>query len=173
MIQRIQTVYLFLCALIACLALILNFQIASGNGTYKDIQCHYHLGVTKTVFVSNQVPENASAESNVSLSISDHYHTDLVYFISIVAILSLVGVFMYKKLQNQLRLTGINFVFILGSLAYVFIKKHFVEKNLGPVSNVEWSFQISILALLPFFNYLAFKNIKKDIELLASVDRLR
>jgi hypothetical protein len=171
MIQRIQTVYLFLGGLIAVLALVLNFQISSGQGAYNGIQCHYHLGVTKTSFVTNTINNNDA--NAISVSISDFFHQDLIYFLSIVGILSLVGIFMYKNLQNQLRLTGINFVFILGALAYVFIKKHFVEKNLGPVSSVEWSFQISILALLPFFNYLAFKNIKKDIQLLASVDRLR
>jgi hypothetical protein len=171
MIQRIQTVYLFLSGLIAVLALVLNIQIATGQGVYNGIQCHYHLGISKTSFVTNSIDKDDAKA--VAVSISDYYHKDLIYFLVIVGLISLVGIFMYKNLQNQLRLTGINFVFILGALAYVFIKKYFVEKNLGPVSSVEWSWQISILALLPFFNYLSFKNIKKDIQLLASVDRLR
>ena len=136
MLQRIQTIYLFVAAIISA-GLIFVFN----------------LWMTK---------------SEVSFFAKD----DMLYLSMFLgsAALSLVAIFMYRNRQNQFVLGRLNIIlnFILLGL--------FVYRSLNVSGETDVS-EKGIGMLLPIFSIvflvLANKAIKKDEELVKSVDRLR
>lgn len=97
----------------------------------------------------------------------------MMYFAFLSGIVPLIAIFLYKKLEIQLRFAALNFVLIAGFFIYIYITNHQLEKSLTGLSNNGFSWNVVILSFIPIFNWLAISGIKKDIELLASVDRLR
>ena len=136
MIQRIQTIYLLLAAIISA-GLIFVF----------------HLWTTK---------------ENIKLFAQD----ELIYFGMFLGsgFLSLISIFMYKNRKSQFVLGRLNIILnfiLLGFLVYRSL-------NLSGETNVS---EKGIGMLLPIFSIvflaLANKAIKKDEDLVKSVDRLR
>jgi hypothetical protein len=98
-----------------------------------------------------------------------------MYSVIAVALISFIAIFLFKKLPLQMRLVAFNFLFIL----LVWFNMIYQIYKLNRTSSIELVSSdlnyvtLFIPAILLLFNLLAFKGIKKDIELLASVDRLR
>ncbi|PQJ21045.1 DUF4293 domain-containing protein [Tenacibaculum sp. SG-28] len=145
MIQRIQSVYLFLAFLLASvLVLFVNLWKQSNGET--------------VVYALDLLAENSILSKCVPV----------LFFIS--ALLSLITIFLYKNRQLQFVLCRINILtnfFLLGILLYVSLKLSgetaVSEKGIGMFIPI-----IVILLLV-----LANKAIKKDEDLVKSVDRLR
>jgi hypothetical protein len=95
----------------------------------------------------------------------------LFVLFSIGAITTLATLFLYKKRTLQIKLCkinlGVSFLYIIGLVALLLS----ITQN----SNIKSSIQLSIL--IPFINivllFLAMKGMKKDDDLVKSIDRIR
>lgn len=144
MLQRIQTVWL-LCGM-ACGVLLLYFpvwEIAPGNTA---------LGM-----------ENVGAGT----------HFYLLGFPPVIFVMHAIGIFSFRKRKRQLRICSINvllFIIFLVAAAFILQAENKVAENFHP-----GDFKFG--AMLPFigiiFNLMAKRGIRKDEELIRSMDRLR
>ena len=143
MIQRIQTLWLFLAAVLAVLSFKFSFYI----GTWMDAGVQ-HL----------QEPLNA-------------YHPSVLVMIAtvVVIVLSLIGIFMFKSRSQQFWLIVLDFIlsFVLIYLYYFEINKYFL-----PGSGTMALTSVFVFAI-PVFLFLAMRGIRKDVKLLKRADRLR
>ena len=136
MIQRIQTLYLAIVALLsAILPFFVNLWVTSEN---------------KEIFAKNDIL------------------ISIVFYV--VAILAIVAVFLFKKRQNQFVVNRLNMILNLFLLGF------FVYRSLNLSGETAVS-EKGIGMLIPVFSIvflvLANRAIKKDEDLVKSVDRLR
>lgn len=161
MIQRIQTVYLILIVTIAFAlqypdVLLVKGQFTPANGTPYAFSLSF-TGLT----LSSEVTEQMSLGNTR-------------YAYAITGIIALVSVFMFKRLPVQLRMVSFNLLFILLALFYTafnLYKLNNIEHTEVTHISIQWGAMLPALMLV--FNILAIRGIRKDIELLASADRLR
>lgn len=149
MIQRIQSLYLFLAA------------AAGGTVGYFNL---WKAKVTRGAAISD---EYFNAASN--------YLIFIVLMISVV--LSVVALFMFKNRKLQFRLTVLNILVSIGVMTLIYVNVQDRAKELmdGGATLVSQSFQLP--AFLPVVMivllFLAAKGIYKDEKLIKSLDRLR
>jgi hypothetical protein len=147
MIQRIQTVFLFLSAVFA--GILFFVPVASFN-------------------FGNEV---------VSLSIfgaGDHANALLLLILAILMlVVPFVTIFLYKKRELQLKLSSLN-VF-LNALFCGLIFLFYVDnvQEILSAETVTYTFGTYIPLINMVLSILAMRWIKKDIELIKSIDRLR
>ena len=147
MIQRIQTVFLFFAAVFA--GVLFFVPIASFN-------------------VGNEMV-------NLSVfGVENHTNALLLLVLAILmVIVPFITIFMYKKRELQLKLSSLNVLLnaILCGLVFLF----FVDKVQTSLSatSVTYVFGTYIPLINIVLSILAMRWIKKDIELIKSVDRLR
>ncbi|MDP2175311.1 MAG: DUF4293 family protein [Bacteroidota bacterium] len=165
MIQRKQTLFLLIIFLVSITLLLNNFQVSKGLmrviGDETEKAYHYKVGFINTQIMTDEV-----------FTIKNSL---LTYVLSVVSLLSIVAVFLYTKLALQIRMAAFNFIFILltaFNMIYTIYKLNHTDGIQIVSSDINY-FSFVLVALLMVFNYFAFRGIKKDIELLASVDRLR
>ena len=95
-----------------------------------------------------------------------------IVILLIILILQVVIIFSYKKRSLQMRITIINIILMLGFmvLAWLFIQSS--SKSLG---NGVYSYEMA--AIFPIvsiiLDYLAYRHIRHDEDLIKSVDRIR
>jgi len=151
MIQRIQSVYLFVAAVF--MLLFYMFPIAvfnTGSFSYEFFNCH----ITH--------PENLKPP--VAL-------LPLALMPLFSVILSFVAIFMYKKRKLQMRLGKINMLIIFTILISMIFYIYRIDNML--VSRVKYGFS-GIFPLLTFvLVFMANKAIKRDDDLVRSADRIR
>lgn len=166
MIQRVQTVYLGLA--FVCMALLLFFPVFSVEMTS----------------LGGEV--NLTAEVNQNGVVGEGFESGsfpLSFFYIGLALLSVTCILMYKKRPRQLLLTRLNLIlhvlFVLGIYAFYYFGKPFVQEGVTAVSNVEvnvtFYMGVGFFLLIPTiaFIYLAIRGIKRDENLIQSLDRLR
>jgi glucan phosphoethanolaminetransferase (alkaline phosphatase superfamily) len=148
MIQRIQTILLFLTTLLAALFLsgsILTFS----DGSFMSLK---------------GISESASTGINVDFPL-------LTVILLLVPFVSFVTIFLYKNRRLQMKMTVALIVLILLEIAvvayyaYTLIVAHNTE--LGPGAKMVLPPVMLVLAIL------AYRGIKKDENLVKSYDRLR
>lgn len=144
MIQRIQTIYLFIAFIIA--------------GVLPNFLSFFTINEGVELFLANTFTNNSVLLKSVGV------------FFLLSAILSVITVLGYKKRQNQFVVNRINILinfYLLSVLIYLSLKlpgeMQISEKGIGIY------FPIAIIVLLVMAN----KAIKKDEDLVKSVDRLR
>ena len=144
MIQRIQTIYLFAVVII--------------TGVLTNFCSFFTLNEGKDLFLANTFTQSSTLIKSVG-----------VFFV-LSAILALVAILGYKKRQNQFVLNRLNILinfYLLSVLMYVSLKlpgeMKISENGIGIY------FPIATIFLLVMAN----KAIKKDEDLVKSVDRLR
>lgn len=147
MIQRIQTIYLFLASLLAAFLVFYNPHLWRA----RLVNNNYH-------YFSGQ---------------SDYKYFALTM---IIILLAFVSIFLFKKRKLQFRLTLLNFFLSLGLIAlqYFLIRQMETElmtnQMLGTATYLPYAFiPIPIVVLL----FLAARGIRKDEKLIKSLDRLR
>lgn len=155
MIQRIQSLYLLLTAVLSFLFLnvsFLNFIDRSGS----------LIKVTFTEIIrGTSTGEYELLENTYILSV----------FIFIIPLLSGVTVVLYKKRSIQMWLVRfiiilvVVFIIVSGLYAYVIMTKY--DSNILP------GFNMIIPFLQLIFSVLAYRGIRKDDDLVKSYDRLR
>ena len=160
MIQRIQTVYFVLAFIVLSLSFV--FPFASFDLSPDSI-----LVLTKNGLLLNDVIVEGYVWS-FSVSI----------FLSFILLALLVVVFMFKKLNVQAILGKLFYVFLLGYILFLYMNSNelmlFIQDTYK-IENVQllylYSFYAPIVAVT--FVFLANRGIKKDMDLLKSLDRLR
>ncbi len=144
MIQRVQSLYMFVVFIIT--AVVTNFV------------SFFVLSDTTQVVLLDTITNDSILLKSVGI------------FNIVSAVLALGAIFSFKKRQNQFVMNRLNILinfYLLGVLLYVSIKlpgeMQISEKGIGLY------FPIAVIVLLVMAN----KAIKKDEELVKSVDRLR
>lgn len=155
MIQRIQTVFLFLAAIFA--GLLLFFPIAS-----------FDYGTTSMSLTILGVKNQIDAEY-----FSNMYALPLLVMTILMIIVPIITVFMFKKRQLQLKLSSLNVFLnaILCGLIFLYYSSN-IQKTIA-AETISYMFGSYIPLINMVLSVLAMRWIKKDIDLIKSIDRLR
>ena len=152
MIQRIQTVYLALAVI--SLGLMLFMPI-----------CWFELADTcYTLDIKNLLGSDGSLESAKS-------STALIILLPVTMLVVVIMLLQYKNRQRQLAIGRFSYLLIAGLIAAAMF---FIEANKSEgmkIAMYGWGYCAPVAAL-PFI-FLANRSIKKDEELVKSLDRLR
>ena len=163
MLQRIQTVFL---ALVVALSITLFFTPLS-------------LVLTGT----NAVPPSSGAEvahmlSVISLSKTAGGHTEqmsvsypLIILNSMIALVALYSIFLYKNRKNQMRFCRFNLIAICLFTGVIFWMEDQLKKSHGGTLTYLVGTYIPVIQLI--LTFMAERAIKKDDNLVKSADRLR
>jgi hypothetical protein len=155
MIQRIQTVFLFLATVFAG---ILFFAPVFSFTYGEELMKLTILGV-----------ENA----NDALQFSGLYTLPLLVVTILAIVVPYFTIFKFKKRELQLKLSSLNIFLnaIICGLVFLYYASN-VESRINP-ETVHYMFGTYIPLINMVLSVLAMRWIKKDIDLLKSVDRLR
>lgn len=153
MIQRIQTVYWFLAALMACMMLPFEWmQLIVADGDYT--------------FAASGISKITSGAVDTVVN-----GIPLMVYIIAYAVLNLVIIFLYKNRILQARLTTIAIVLAIGLYAVIAFYR-FMSFNVDVVStNFNYPLLFPLVSL--FFDYLAQRGVIKDEIKVRSLDRIR
>lgn len=155
MIQRIQSVYLLVVFIIACILFFANPRYAIFKGTSNQAQA------TEVRYITNV--------DSAKVSTIKPFHFILVAAIGIGAVIAL---FLFKKTdwQKKICIYVTLLSLILGVLLYIdysYINAKHSEMLSSIGFHAVWPFVTAFLC------FLAWRSIKSDEELLSSMDRLR
>lgn len=153
MIQRIQTLYL-----IAALAIMSSLYFLT-------------LGLLNT--------ETGELYSLTLMGIKAYQDTGilvnsfpLIILVSVIALINLVIIFLYKNRRRQMRWTLYNMILMIGTVGLTYFYFWVGSEKFNALNKF-----LEIPAFLPLvaalLNYLAFRNILKDENLVRSYDRIR
>lgn len=162
MIQRRQTIFMLLSVIIT--ALLFFMPLASFNDGTTVMKF--------TIFGIQQPIE--------TISLSTAYTWPLVVLTILMTLAPFVTIFLYKKRELQVRLCRltmlVNIIFI--GLIFLYYEAD-IQKIIAAVEGDEYQLYVAYFfgMVIPLVNLileiLAIRGIKKDIDLLKSVDRLR
>jgi len=148
MIQRKQTIFLFLVSLRAIAQFFIPFQTTTIAGTKWDICL---------------MPSCSSEIMNSNI------YFPMIFNI-IILILSTSIIFLYKNRVLQYKLTNLLIVFNIFIVGLFFIFSYVKEGTTGTIS---YQFGAFLPLISAVFAYLAAHFIKKDEQLVRSADRIR
>lgn len=151
MIQRIQTVYMFL-AVVAVMV-----------GLFTPVG-HFHQDGIETLGFNNLWLSLADGTKNWS-------PWAMCVLLALVAILSLVAIFLYKRRMIQVRLTVISGLLLIGYYIVFGVFVYVFKGRYGGEFILNWTAGLPAVALI--LEYLAFRGIMKDELIVRSLDRLR
>ncbi|WP_423127463.1 DUF4293 domain-containing protein [Gaoshiqia sp. Z1-71] len=147
MLQRIQTVYMLISAILLGMLFTFPFaEIVHNNQLFLfDIR-----GIVQ----NNTLVENGMA---------------LAAFISIILILHVVAVFNYRKRVLQVRLLVFSILLMIGLFGMFYFFTYYT------FDDASFSFKLPVVFPLVaiILDYLAIRNIGKDDALIRSIDRIR
>lgn len=157
MIQRIQSLYLLIVALL--MATLLFVPLGAFIGSSEEFV------ITAWGISSLSAPEAGKIVTSPQMAI----------LIIIAGLVPLVTIFLYKKRFLQLRLCVVEIVLLIGVQIYIAM---YVLRANNFVSELEnASMRFSVADILPIIGIilvcLAFRGVSKDIALLKSLDRIR
>ena len=153
MIQRIQSVYLFVTAVLTVCLFVLPY-VAIGNA---------FLMFNVTVFRLS--PEVPGMQATTMLP--------LTAITLCAAVLCLIAIFMYGNRTRQMKVVKLNIVLqavlLIGMVAYLFGIKNTMGASVTFSPKFAFAFPVISIVLL----FLAYRGIKADDDLVKSADRLR
>lgn len=160
MIQRVQTIFLFL--------VVIAMGITIGSPIWE--QADASSATANTWNLSAFMLTNLDAAGEEIQSSSKWYIAALAAF---AGLLALISIFQYKNRARQMMLNMINSLLMVGLVAVVFLTTNGINKEIA--SEVAGSYQIGFWAILGAMvcNMLANRFIRKDEALVRSVDRIR
>lgn len=158
MIQRIQSVFLLLLALAMLSVLFLPIWSKTDPATQQTLV----LTATKLSY--------ANADPGMSVPTTSW---PIAALSTLSAVVALLEIFQYRNRFNQLKLGMVNFLLIVGTIGAGFYYSGIGERllNVKIPGNFEAGFYLPTLALL--LNLLANRFIRRDEQLVRSMDRLR
>ncbi len=154
MIQRIQTVYLFLSAVV--LGMVFAFPLAELLVNDKFLFIFKYRGLYEI-------------KGNQEILSIDSFPLAILFTINLV--ITVATIFLYKKRSLQMRLCIINMLLLLASpgVIYYYIAVAF--------SSFKAVVDYSLFALMPVISailtYMAYRGVRKDELLIMSMDRIR
>jgi hypothetical protein len=154
MIQRIQSFYMLLAALLVSLLFFLPIaELAISNGKFYIFRYNGLFEQTNL----GEVPVLPSVALGVLFGI-------IVFF-------NLAAIFLFRNRYLQIRLCIFNIIMLLGSLGLIYF---YIAV---PFAQFQAIVHYKVLALMPFIaavlNFFAIKAIYKDDDLIKSIDRIR
>ncbi|HAN78283.1 MAG TPA: hypothetical protein DCQ31_11215 [Bacteroidales bacterium] len=152
MLQRIQSVYLF--AVFTLFVLMFQFPIV------ELISAGSEFYILKYRAVMN--PETGK------IAVSAF---PLAYLLLIIALIAMANIFMYKKRVWQMRVSILNAVLMAGSLVLIGYYSFKGAQMLDADLNISFPVLFPVVGLI--LNILAIGAIRKDENLVRSVDRIR
>lgn|SRR5690554_874912 len=147
MIQRIQTVYIFIAAVITALLLGLDYAELVVDGNIYVFNVNGILHGEQVVF--NGLP--------------------VMLFIIFIVLLHLAVIFLYKNRILQIRILAFTIILLLGLLGLLFYFLHSGFENAETV----YKFPMTFPLIAAIIDYLAIRAIGKDEALVRSLDRIR
>lgn len=172
MIQRIQTLYLFVVVVLFATMVatpLLDFKI---NNVKLDVenkeQAKPDVKVTKDVKVYQMtykgIVDKESGDMLISTSLVTMYEI-------VVAVIALITIFLFKNRGSQIKLTIFNMVLQVGFYVVIAIYMYTAYKY----ANTDFDFHLPIVFPLIslILSYLAFRAIVKDDLLVKSLGRVR
>jgi peptidoglycan/LPS O-acetylase OafA/YrhL len=153
MIQRIQTVYL----LLASISLILTIWLPFAGFTTEQ---------TTVVFSIFGVSSSAATVEEISSWIPYYL------LIGLSLGMMLFSISQFKNRKRQLNLGKINYLLLLTIIVLLFLDADSIGKKLG-IDKIEYGLGMYLPVIALAFTFLANRGIKKDEDLIKSVDRLR
>jgi hypothetical protein len=154
MIQRIQTIYLLIAALlIGALFLIPYAEVSDGMGAiYRfDAKGFYPESVQNAGLIMTGMP--------------------IVMLCAISVLFILVTIFQFKNLARQATFSRLNILIVLGLLGMISYDVWRCTKLITGSYSLKISLAFPLIAIVLI--YMAFKAIKKDEKLLKSINRIR
>jgi len=150
MIQRIQTIFLLSAiSLISILFFYPFAEIAVGSDIFTfSIKGFVDNGTNKVIKDIISVP----------------------VFVSIIILINIATIVLFKKRKLQMRFSVYNIILMLGMSGILFYLAH---SAFEPAPTVEYKITILFPVIAAIFNYMAFRNIRKDELLVRAVDRIR
>jgi hypothetical protein len=147
MIQRIQTVFIFIAALFTASLLKLKFaELAVNDELYSFL--------AKGIVKGDEVIYEG---------------LPLMLFTGLVTLLHLVAIFMYKKRIRQMRLLGFIILLLLGLSGLMFFFIYSAFDDVKVAFRIPMTFPLISIIL----DYLAIRAVGKDEALVRSIDRIR
>lgn len=160
MIQRIQTVYLALAALLAVFMLIPIETMPLAKFYSETNSFHFH-----SLYMENLIPGEASP-------FNPYFNWPLTAGLFLIAVFAIISIFLYKNRSMQMMWIKMNIILsllLLGGFFFGYIP--LLEEKLA----TQAIYQINSFfpALILLFLILAFYGVKKDDKLVKSMDRIR
>ena len=156
MLQRIQSVYLFVSSL--ALGLMFAFPVSNYYGEFHTLR----LNLLK---VENLVPGSEDV-------FHPYFTLPLAVFVCLICVLTVFSIFKFKNRKIQLKVLKISILLNIVLIVGIF----FIYSKLI-LSQINVDEEYSISAFLPLFSLvflvMAFRGVKKDEDLIRSTDRLR
>lgn len=150
--QRAQTIYLSLVIISMGLTLVLPFAVFPKEGV--DITFNLFGLSPKQDAVSVWFP--------------------FYIVVALIIGLALFGITQFKNRKRQLNLGKINYLLIIGMVVMLFIDTSRLAEDLGLIEeDIMYKFGLYMPVISGAFTFLANRSIKKDEELVKSVERLR
>ena len=153
MIQRIQTLYLFIAFVLMLLLFFFPLaEILSGEGQLYTFRFDglYYAG-HETVYIQTVPP---------------------IILLSVIVAINFISIFLYRQRITQMRINFINLILMLGyaGLVYFYVRDFSTTLDSEVVT-------YKLFDAFPFvsaiFTYLAIRAIGKDEALIRSIDRIR
>ncbi len=154
MIQRIQTVYLFLAAI--AIGLVFAFPLAELLVDEKFLFIFRYRGLYEI------------KEGKELLAVASY---PLAILFAISLLITIVTIFLYKKRNLQMRLSIINILIMLASPGVVYYYIAVAFANYTAVVSYDIISLMPIIAAI--FTYMAYRGIRKDELLVMSLNRIR
>jgi len=154
MIQRIQTAYLLIVAII--IGLFYFFPFASF--LLEQDMSSYSLSLEGLI-------------SNVGEHRTLFKITPLIFLLSAIILITLITIFLYKRRMLQIKLSILNVVLLVGLQGLLFYYTSVSSHQLGSKTNYSILFVLPVVSVI--LTYLAIRRIAKDEALVRSSDRLR
>jgi hypothetical protein len=153
MIQRIQTVYLFI-ALILGASMLFTYQVSFTAET--------------TSYILNYKGIISSGDLGGTIALSTVALTILLFLTPLV---SLVTISLYKKRLIQIRLCAANIGLLIGATGLIYYFGSVGAKELMAVPNYQISMIFPLIGAI--LTFMALRAIGKDEALVRSMDRIR
>ena len=147
MIQRIQTLYMLLSAILLCFLFGIPYADINSGGQL------YAFNITGI----------AQGETIVQNGIY------IAVLIALIVILHFVAIFRYKKRPLQVRLLVFSILLMMGLTGLFFFFIHYSFDN----EEVSYKMAIAFPVVAIILDYLAIRGINKDETLIRSIDRIR
>lgn len=151
MIQRIQSVYLFIVTALLIVALCLPL------GQFVALD-----GITTYVF----------KPLGVTLAGGESYSTWGLFGILLLStIIALGTIFLFRNRMLQIRMVVFNSILLIGYYIVFFFFMFMLKKDLDAGFKIGWALGLPLISII--LNYLAFRAIFRDEVMVKAADRLR
>ena len=167
MIQRIQSIYLLLAA--ALMATFLFCPIAQFD-TPDGLYSFTSQGVS-TVMAE---PAAQATEAAATIARTSVFTPTWGVFAlgTIIAVLSIIAIFLYKNRPTQARICMINAFFLVTFYVVIFLSGYTFHGDLA-ATHTSWTAYLIMPFVALVLDVLAYKAINKDEQLVRSMDRIR